>query len=73
MAEMLAHIFNSRRLNGLHSYRVLQHMRMAFVFRDAGGLAVLLDELPEALSGERKEPLISPLISEEFKHGFAQV
>lgn len=52
---------------------MFQNMWMALVFGDAGGFAVFLDELPEALPGDRKQSLISGVIFQEIKHHFSLI
>ena len=59
MPDRLPHILNPRFLNGLHTDRVLQHMGMSKMFWESGQGSTLLAELPESLSCDREESLIS--------------
>lgn len=58
MAEVLFHVVDTSRINGLHGNTVFQNVRVPQVRRDAGGRGVALHDAPKGRSMDVEYRLI---------------
>ena len=71
MPEILPHILNPSRMNGLHGDRVLQCVRMTEVSRNPRLSSMTFNDSSKLPPSDRKQSLISCHISREIKHCFS--
>ena len=73
MPEILPNVFHSRRFNSLHGDGVFQYVGMRKMRRNSRSLTVATNEIPEVLSGDGEESLITRTFSSVIKERLALV